>query len=337
MKLRVAAVGASLLLAVVLAVRHGMVLMVGGAHVAHCSATSDSVPCLSPLSADPDAPLNAGEYAKLATKPGVAFTCPPDNQLDATRGESGEQGTHMQFFLKGGGLTAEADKLAGVGTASFVLPAPGGKPLHAYSHYEDWTRYTWERYVLAIVDPLHLRCGHTVFEVGVGSGAFVEVLHRYFDIKAAGTDLSLPLIKLARRALPGSFCAIDGATATSSFLPAGSFDRVIAHSLFYYIHGVPAATAIFKDMVRLCKPGGVVGVMSINTPNTPAGNVGGYGIFENNQAAFTREFWATLARQWKLCAPRFEEQKVGHVGTGYRYSFFVQKPPCRSRSVFAFK
>jgi hypothetical protein len=32
---------------------------------------------------------------------------------------------------------------------------------------------------------------------------------------------------------------------------------------------------IFKDMVRLCKPGGVVGVMSINTPNTPAGNVGG--------------------------------------------------------------
>ena len=289
---------------------------------------SESVPCISPRSADPDLALNPG-YVKTAVAPGVAFTCPPDEEVTEVAGGEGVK-QHMAFYLKGGGLTGEADALAlsAAGGRSLVLPAPGGKRLNHYAHYEDMTRSMWERYVLTIADPLKLRCGHTVFEVGVGSGAFLAVLLRHFDIRGAGTDLSLPLVRLARRALPGTYCVVDGTKDTAAFVPPGAFDRVVAHSLFFFLHGEPAARAVFADMVRIVRPGGVVGVMSINRPAAEPGHGRHYGKAENGMAGFTQAFFRLLAREAKLCAPRFEGQPRKYHNFNGRYSVFVQKPPC---------
>lgn len=164
--------------------------------------------------------------------------------------------------------------------------------LHHYTHYEDLTLRDWERYVLTNADPLGIKCGDSVFEVGVGSGAFVQVLQHHYDAKTSGIDLAKPLIDLATRALTGAvlsakytprrttliaiprFCLFlhvytgtyctAGAGSGLPFIPDGVFDHVVSHSVFFYLHGETLIRNIMQDMARVLKPGGMIGVLCNN-------------------------------------------------------------------------
>ena len=162
-----------------------------------------SIPCLSPLSQDPDKLLKQNEgYFKKAVKEGPVFVCLSDNTGSDLTVAASDQ--NMNFFLEKSEVNDNLQQMLLVPANEGVLPRRGGMRLHHYTHYEDLTLRDWERYVLTNADPLGIKCGDSVFEVGVGSGAFVQVLQHHYDAKTSGIDLAKPLIDLATRALTGA-------------------------------------------------------------------------------------------------------------------------------------
>jgi SAM-dependent methyltransferase len=225
-----------------------------------------SIPCLSPLSEDPDKSLDDNKgYFKKAIKEGPQFICPASKAINSGSNDFKEaiSDKNMDFFLKKSEINDNLKQMLSVPESKGVLPGRGGLRLHHYSHYEDLTLRDWERYVLLNADPLGIKCGDSVFEVGVGSGAFVQVLQRYYDAKTSGIDLAKPLIELATRSMPGTYCTASAGSGLG-FISDGVFDHVISHAVFFYLHGATLVHNIVRDMVRVLKPGGIIGVLCNN-------------------------------------------------------------------------
>lgn len=108
-----------------------------------------------------------------------------------------------------------------------------------YISVEDWSAA-----VARVADLLGIQDGESVFEFGVGSGAFLFELNEQRCISGGGVDYSLPLIEVARRALPKFefICA-----EAKDVLPQPQADHCISHSMFHYFD-LPYAERVLECM-----------------------------------------------------------------------------------------
>ncbi len=115
----------------------------------------------------------------------------------------------------------------------------------------------FREFVDRIADRLALQSGHSVFEVGCGSGAFLYPLAEQ-GFKVGGSDLSTTLIRFAREHLPGGAFEV-GDAATLPCQP--QYDAVVSCGVFMYFPSLEMAREVIERMVR--KAIGRVGILDV--------------------------------------------------------------------------
>jgi SAM-dependent methyltransferase len=113
----------------------------------------------------------------------------------------------------------------------------------------------------AFADFAGIRSGHTVLDVGCGSGILTEELARRLGpANVAAADPS-PLVEACARRVPQA----DVRTAPAEALPwpDGSFDAALAQLVLHFLEDPVAGLA---EMRRVVRPGGVVAASSWNFP-----------------------------------------------------------------------
>jgi cyclopropane fatty-acyl-phospholipid synthase-like methyltransferase len=91
---------------------------------------------------------------------------------------------------------------------------------------------------------LDIQDGESVFEFGVGGGAFLFGLNELRRISGGGVDYSLSLIEVARRALP----KFEFICAEAKDVPSQpQMDHAISHSMFHYFD-LPYAERVLECM-----------------------------------------------------------------------------------------
>jgi len=106
---------------------------------------------------------------------------------------------------------------------------------------------------LRAVERMRLRPGQRVLEVGLGSGATIDLYPS--TCRVTGIDLSAPMLRkaVARRATLGARVDILRMDATVLSFPDDTFDVVYAP---YVMNAVPQPVAVAREMRRVCRPGG---------------------------------------------------------------------------------
>lgn len=118
----------------------------------------------------------------------------------------------------------------------------------------DATRGGTERARLAAGDIVpHLPAG-TVLEIGVGTGIVARALAELTPgtHRLAGVDISVEMLRIARRRLPGRLVRASAARVP---FPAGTFDGVVA---VHVLHLVPDLERTLREAARVLRPGGRV-------------------------------------------------------------------------------
>jgi ubiquinone/menaquinone biosynthesis C-methylase UbiE len=108
-----------------------------------------------------------------------------------------------------------------------------------------------------------------LLDIGTGPGSIpLKIARRCPEIRVVGVDYSANMIAAARRA-----AAKQGLSARASFLigdacqlglPAGCFDVVLSNSL---LHHLERPAALFQEMVRVAKPGGLILLRDLRRPS----------------------------------------------------------------------
>lgn len=95
----------------------------------------------------------------------------------------------------------------------------------------------------------------TILDVGCGNGLVLSRLSAGYA-RVCGIDYSQAMIETARTLLPhGEFSV--GEARTVPFAGA-SFERVLCYSIFHYFPSDDYAVEAIGELVRVCRPGGVV-------------------------------------------------------------------------------
>lgn len=102
----------------------------------------------------------------------------------------------------------------------------------------------------AVITKLRLTGKESLLDVGAGNGSLLAKLPAK---KKAGIDVSEMLVKEARKR------GLDVRVGDATKLPFkdNSFDRVLSYSVLFYL-SPPEAEKNIKEMVRVCKPSGLV-------------------------------------------------------------------------------
>ena len=103
----------------------------------------------------------------------------------------------------------------------------------------------WRAHVQSMARRCGLQPGHTVYEVGCGSGAFLHVL-REMGIGVSGLDYADNLVRIAREAMPESRFDCIPAGELETAPPA---DTVLANSVFHYFPGFDYAEDVLDRML----------------------------------------------------------------------------------------
>jgi ubiquinone/menaquinone biosynthesis C-methylase UbiE len=113
-----------------------------------------------------------------------------------------------------------------------------------------------------------------VLEVGVGAGAFAEVILQSFpEISAfVGMDYSIPAVEIANSRLckdagkDAKFKAVAGNALQVQALMANEekFDVVVSFGLTQYLESVTTVDAWLEQMVSVLKPGGRMYIGEVN-------------------------------------------------------------------------
>jgi ubiquinone/menaquinone biosynthesis C-methylase UbiE len=132
----------------------------------------------------------------------------------------------------------------------------------ASDHYTLAALGFWDRFGAATVSRLRLAAGNTVLDLccGAGASAIPSALAVGAAGRVVGIDIAEPMLELARaRAAREGLANIEfrHGDATSTGLPAGSFDAVVC---VFGVFFVPDMTAFITEMWRVVRPGGVVAV-----------------------------------------------------------------------------
>jgi ubiquinone/menaquinone biosynthesis C-methylase UbiE len=113
------------------------------------------------------------------------------------------------------------------------------------------------------LDAMKVGAAASVLDVGCGTGVVARTIARKpsFDGHITAIDLSPYLTATAQRlaGAEGMVDAIDFRNGDSQHLdlPDASFDAAVAHTLFSH---VPDPSAVLRELARIVKPGGTVGI-----------------------------------------------------------------------------
>jgi ubiquinone/menaquinone biosynthesis C-methylase UbiE len=132
----------------------------------------------------------------------------------------------------------------------------------AADHYRLGSLAFWDRFGSATVARLPLRAGQRVLDLccGAGASAIPAALAVGLDGQVIGIDVADPLLELAQsQAEAASLRNIEfrNADATSTGLPAASFDAVVCAFGVFFAQDMAEFTA---EMWRMVKPGGVLAI-----------------------------------------------------------------------------
>jgi ubiquinone/menaquinone biosynthesis C-methylase UbiE len=139
-----------------------------------------------------------------------------------------------------------------------------------------WSAGKWDRvadYVAGVgpklLDSVGVEEGMRVLDIGTGSGGSVAIPAASRGAEVTGSDISSVHFEAARARAEAAGVEVDWVEADALDLPFddGSFDRVL--STFGHMFA-PDHEQAAKEMVRVTKPGGVIGFCAW----TPEGNTG---------------------------------------------------------------
>ena len=109
-----------------------------------------------------------------------------------------------------------------------------------------------------IYEHLHLnlrfKANDTVLEIGAGSGLLLERIAR--NVKTVfGTDISRDILRLS---VPQDHLFVQQMDSGALAFRNETFDKVICNSMVQYLPDLTYLQRYFAEMVRVCKPGGLV-------------------------------------------------------------------------------
>lgn len=113
---------------------------------------------------------------------------------------------------------------------------------------------------LEAIQKMAIRPGHSVLEVGVGTGINLSLYPR--TCRITGIDLSSRMLDKARgriRSKALAHCDVEEMDATQMTFPDDAFDVVYAP---YVISVVPDPVKVAREMYRVCRPGGRVVILN---------------------------------------------------------------------------
>lgn len=147
---------------------------------------------------------------------------------------------------------------------------------HSERHFTDARDHWWnDDYLELLARRLRFRDATTLLEVGVGQGHFARALAPHFapGFELTGVDREERSLAVARecwealaaaRRFDGHFHTVVAAAEALPFA-GDSFDMVFCQTLLIHLRSPEAG---FREMVRVCKPGGLVLAVE---PNNLAG------------------------------------------------------------------
>ena len=123
--------------------------------------------------------------------------------------------------------------------------------LHRLSKWGEQDAEVWRKYAHQAADKMQMRDGASVYEIGVGTGAFIYALQlKYKNLEVAGSDLSAQAVVIANQMLAPQFCYANAYDL--SYAPSDYYDFVIANGVFLVAAETESETFdLVKQAVRL--------------------------------------------------------------------------------------
>lgn len=201
--------------------------------------------------------------------------------------------------------------------------------LHRLSKWGVHDAEVWRSYVYKAADTMDMRDDARIYEIGVGTGAFMHALQlKYKNLEIAGSDLSAQAVVIANQMLGAHFCYANAYDL--SYAPADYYDFVIANGVFLVAAATESETVdLVKQAVRLLKPKTGKLFVSYNSIPLPGGGPTGDGRInlrtefwtENaqllqltNVKIVTPTFLGGSSIKYDVYADRAADASAGHVG-----------------------
>jgi len=126
---------------------------------------------------------------------------------------------------------------------------------HKLSKWHDYSTERWKQSVYKSADILGLQNGTSIYEIGVGVGAWLRPLTtKYADLELGGSDLASSAAGVANEVLGPHFCYADAFDL--SYAPIEHYDFVASQAVFYIAAAnMEESAKLVKQAVRLLKPG----------------------------------------------------------------------------------
>jgi len=110
------------------------------------------------------------------------------------------------------------------------------------------------------MEELHLESGQHILEVGIGTGITLNMYPR--DVQVIGIDLSQEMLRVAqkkKKKLNLKNVTLKHMSADRLEFADHSFDRVFAPSVMSVVSD---PYKVMNEMIRVCKPGGLISIVS---------------------------------------------------------------------------
>ena len=166
-------------------------------------------------------------------------------------------------------------------------------------------------FALTLAGRMGIKDGDSVFEAGMGCGAFHFFLKKgYPNVRAFGSDFTEPMLQVARLALPsdGPFCEAD--LGNLSFVAGNSMDHVVSVGAMEYLQTEKQAFAAVGEMARVLKPGGKLATV-LNNENCAAAA----GTAMADKFCHPPSWWITVAPKYGLVDVQVLREAEGVYGT----------------------
>jgi SAM-dependent methyltransferase len=96
-----------------------------------------------------------------------------------------------------------------------------------------------------------------ILEAGCGTGAILESFQNLLESRIFGIDIDPEMVQFAQKQVSDPFLAC--ADAGQMPFPTNHFDAVICHFLLLWVN---SPDLIFKEFMRITRPGGVIGILA---------------------------------------------------------------------------